>query len=85
LPPRFYWPASSVVCSPSAACSKWVNEEIRTFKELGRESKIFALIASGEPESFGGANGELEGFPAALRFGIRADGQIPPNVRVRAW
>ncbi len=65
-----------VVCSPSAAGSNWVNEEIRTFKELGRESKIFALIASGEPESFGGANSELECFPAALRFGIRADGQI---------
>ena len=32
-----------------AAKSHWVNEEILTFKRLGREHRIFALIVDGEP------------------------------------
>ena len=28
-----------VVCSPIAARSRWVNEEVRRFKELGRETR----------------------------------------------
>src|SRR5262245_41402078 len=33
-----------VICSPAAACSKWVNEEILAFKRLGRSDRIFSLI-----------------------------------------
>src|SRR3972149_8102405 len=33
-----------VICSPAAARSKWVNEEIRFFRSLGREERIFALL-----------------------------------------
>jgi hypothetical protein len=40
-----------VVCSPAAAQSVWVNEEIRYFKSSGRESRIFALIVDGDPQS----------------------------------
>ena len=29
-----------VVCSPNAAVSRWVNEEIKTFKAMGREDRI---------------------------------------------
>ena len=36
-------------CSPSAARSKWVNEEILTFKRLHGEDRIFSFIVDGEP------------------------------------
>lgn len=39
-----------VVCSPAAAASKWVNEEIRYFQSLGRANQIFCLLVSGSPE-----------------------------------
>ncbi len=38
-----------VVASPSAAQSRWVEQEIRYFKRLGRGEKIFIVILSGEP------------------------------------
>src|SRR5512145_1061868 len=60
-----------VICSRKAAQSRWVNEEIKTFKRLGREHRIFALIVDGEP---GAADQEC--FPEALRFRMGADGQI---------
>lgn len=39
-----------VICSPAAAASPWVNEEIRYFRELGRGDRIFALIVDGDPQ-----------------------------------
>lgn len=52
-----------VICSPRAATSRWVNEEIATFKRLGRSERIFALIVDGEP----GLVGEPEScFPPAM-------------------
>src|SRR5919107_1928355 len=52
-----------VICSPGAAQSKWVNEEIRTFKALGRAARILCLIVAGEPSS---SNPATECFPSAL-------------------
>jgi tetratricopeptide (TPR) repeat protein len=40
-----------VVCSPNAASSHWVNEEVAAFKRLGREDRICCLIVSGEPNA----------------------------------
>ena len=40
-----------VVCSPSAALSRWVNEEVLAFKRLGRSERIFCLIVAGEPNA----------------------------------
>jgi MTH538 TIR-like domain (DUF1863)/WD domain, G-beta repeat len=65
-----------VVCSPMAVASKWVNEEIQTFKQFGGESRIFGLIASGEPNSSSGSEGEKECFPLAIRFGVGPDGHL---------
>lgn len=53
-----------VICSPAAARSKWVNEEILTFKRLGRSGRVFCLIVDGEPHGAG----ETECFPRALRY-----------------
>ena len=38
-----------VICSPRAAQSRWVNEEILAFKRLGKSHRIFCLIVEGEP------------------------------------
>ena len=40
-----------VICSPLAAVSHWVNEEIREFGRLGKQSQIFCIIVDGDPAS----------------------------------
>ena len=66
-----------VICSPYAAASPWVNEEIRTFKMLGRAERIFPFIVDGEPNaSDRPALGLPECFPPTLRFAVAADGKL---------
>ena len=66
-----------VICSPSSARSKWVNEEILAFKRLGREDRIFCLIVDGEPNaSDDPAHAEEECFPPALRYKLGPDGNL---------
>lgn len=55
-----------VICSPRAAVSRWVNEEIKLYKNLGREDRVFCLIVDGEPNA-PADSGLLECFPASLR------------------
>ena len=59
-----------VICSPNAANSHWTNEEILTYKRLGRENRIFCLIVDGEPGT------DSECFPPAVRFQMGADGVL---------
>ncbi len=61
-----------VICSRKAAQSRWVNEEIKTYKRLGREQRIFALIVDGEP----GVARLRSAFREALSFRMGADGQL---------
>jgi WD40 repeat protein len=57
-----------VVCSPSAAASPWVNEEIRTFKAANGEDGVLCLIVDGEPNGINRPESkELECLPEALR------------------
>ncbi len=68
-----------VICSPAAVKSRWVGEEIKAFKKLGRENSILGLIVDGEPNVSAGAVGLTrpdECFPAALRFRLGADGEL---------
>ncbi len=66
-----------VICSPQAAKSKWVNEEILAFKRLGREDRIFCLIVGGEPNATDiPGRQEEECFPPALRFRLGPDGEL---------
>lgn len=66
-----------VICSPHAAQSKWVNEEILNFKRLGREERIFCLIVAGEPNASDmPGRAEEECFPPALRYRLGADGAV---------
>ena len=66
-----------VICSPAAARSRWVNEEIRQFKMMGGEGKILALIVDGEPNAADKPNsGLLECFPEALKYRVDASGNL---------
>lgn len=47
-----------VVCSPQAAASLWVNQEVETFISLGRTDHIFPFVVEGDSPS--------EFFPPAL-------------------
>lgn len=66
-----------VVCSPAAAASRYVNEEVLTFKRLHGEDRVLALIVAGEPGAArGSAAGAEECFPPALRFTLATDGTL---------
>jgi MTH538 TIR-like domain (DUF1863) len=60
-----------VICSPNAAQSTYVNEEIRHFKALGRATQIIPVIVDGVP-----GDPERECFPSALRFKLGPDGAL---------
>ncbi len=53
-----------VLCSPAAARSRWVNEEVRTFIASGRHDHIRLLIVDGEPYA---SDPDRECLPPALR------------------
>ena len=58
-----------VLCSPTAATSRWTNQEIESFKRTRPEGCVLAAVASGEPfaSEIPGREGE-ECFPPALRY-----------------
>jgi hypothetical protein len=71
-----------VICSPAAARSRWVNEEIRYFQSLGRGDRVYALIVDGEP---GAADPEQDCFPAALVMQEDGSRGEPLAADVRKW
>lgn len=65
-----------VICSPAAARSRWVDQEVATFKRLHGERCVLALIASGEPyASAQPETADQECFPSSLRVRFGPDGQ----------
>jgi eukaryotic-like serine/threonine-protein kinase len=62
-----------VLCSPAAAQSRWVNQEIIEVKQSGRADRILPLIVDGEPHA---AAPERECFPPALLFQLDAAGRL---------
>ena len=71
-----------VVCSPASAGSKWVNEEIRYFRSLGREDRIFALIVDGDPQP---DDPGQQCFPSALTSGLDGTPCEPLAADTRKW
>ena len=66
-----------VICSPNAANSHWTNEEILTYKRLGRQDRIFCLIVDGEPNaSMFEETAEFECFPNGLMYQMGPDGKL---------
>ena len=60
-----------VICSPAAARSRWVNEEIRSYRRTGRGNRIHCLLVPTGPEK-----GTAPAFPPALTEPL-ADGETP--------
>ena len=65
-----------VIASANSARSRWVGEEIRYFKSLGRSSRVLALIVDGEPNATDKGQPELECFAEALRFNVGREGAV---------
>jgi hypothetical protein len=65
-----------VICSPSAARSKWTTQEVQEFKRLGRSDRIFCLIVDGDPEA---AGTDDDCFPPAIRVPFDTRGQQLPG------
>lgn len=66
-----------VICSPAAAASRWVNEEVLAFKRTGRSDRILCIIVSGEPNASAIPGREAEEcFCEALRFRLDSNGQL---------
>jgi tetratricopeptide (TPR) repeat protein len=67
-----------VLCSPDAAKSHWINEEVACFKRLHGEERILAAILDGEPfvSDIPGREAQ-ECFPPSLR--VRFDGRGRPT------
>lgn len=67
-----------IICSPRSAVSRYVNEEVRYFKQLGRGNRILALIVDGEPNASlrnkCGISQKLECFCPAMRHPLGRDG-----------
>jgi tetratricopeptide (TPR) repeat protein len=55
-----------VLCSPAAARSAWVSEEIRVFKRVGREDRIYPVLIDGQPRRFDPEREPEGAFPPAL-------------------
>lgn len=65
-----------VLCSPAAAQSKWVNAEIRLFRELNPGTPILAAVVQGEPASVMPAALTEDGRePLAADFRSEGDGR----------
>lgn len=65
-----------VVCSPKSAQSKWVNQEILTYKRLHGEDGVLAVIVAGRPGASGLGADNDECFPKALRHKLGPDGEL---------
>jgi MTH538 TIR-like domain (DUF1863) len=61
------------LCSPAAAKSRWVNQEIIEFIKLGRVDRIHALIVDGDPELSAEDGGS---FPPALYCELDSGGDV---------
>jgi len=68
-----------VICSPAAASSRWVNEEIREFVRSGKQQRILCIIVDGDPSA---TSVEANCFPVAL---AEAGLHEPLAADVRKW
>jgi hypothetical protein len=70
-----------VVCSPAAAQSKWVEEEIQAFRRLNGDEHVLAFVVAGEPNASDQGRPDDECFPRGLRVRTTAAGTLT-GVRV---
>lgn len=60
------------LCSPRACESRFVHDEIRLFKAMGKGERLFGAIIAGNPAS----DGPDGCIPAPLKQAVAADGQM---------
>ncbi len=65
-----------VIASPAAAKSRWVNEEVKTFKQTHSNHRVLVLIVEGTP----GSDDEYECLPLATRRKVNSEGEITDDV-----
>jgi tetratricopeptide (TPR) repeat protein len=65
-----------VICSPAAARSKWVNEEVLQFRAAHGAERILAVIVAGEPFASADGRPDDECFPEALRSSVDGVGAL---------
>lgn len=65
-----------VICSPASAQSIWVNEEVRSFKRMGRANRIMCLVVEGEPNASDRGHPPDECFCPALRHDLDPEGNV---------
>lgn len=63
-----------VICSQKAAASRWVDHEIRFFKQNNPGKPVLAVIAEGAP---GGAE---NCFPESLLYAVTPEGELDKSV-----
>jgi virginiamycin B lyase len=74
-----------VLCSPDAARSKWVDAEIRTFRQIGDPTRIFPVLLEGAPgEAFPSALTESGEEPLAVDFRPHEDATRDARLRLAA-
>jgi hypothetical protein len=71
-----------VICSPAAAQSRWVSEEIRAFVALGRADRIYTLIVEGDPQA---ADPAERCFPSVLIEDKGSGALEPLAADARKW
>ena len=65
-----------VLCSPTAATSKWIDKEIACFKRLHGEDRILAAIVDGPSDADNDTESSAaESFPPALRMHFDSRGR----------
>lgn len=62
-----------VICSPAAAASRWVGEEILAFKRIHGPERVFCVIVDGDPDS---SDESQQCFPRALRYRVGPEGEL---------
>jgi WD40 repeat protein len=62
-----------VICSTRTRESKYVDDEIRYFKRIGKANQIYTVIIEGEPSGPTSATGY---FPESLRYEVDGEGNL---------
>jgi len=65
-----------VICSPTAAASRWSMRRSVSTRRWGRSGRVFPLILAGEPNASDGGDPAAECFPKSLRHVVDRDGVV---------
>lgn len=66
-----------VLCSPASAKSRWVNEEIRYFREKFPERKVYPIVVDGDPGADPRKQPDVASFPLMMLLADTNDPEGP--------